>query len=265
MAKSAGDIAVNLTANTSKFDSGMDRAARSMRDFEGRTARVGRRLAGMTVAATAAGVALAGRVAVGSVEAAREIRNLSNLAGVGAEQFQRLAAAADTVGINQDKLADIFKDTSDKFGDFMTTGAGPLKDFFEQIAPRVGVTAEQFARLSGPEALQLYVKSLEEAGVSQQQMTFYMEALASDATALIPLLRDNGRAMRELGQEADNAGRVIDEALIQRGAELGEKWRGLMQSMLASTQSFALQAATAIDNAFGISQSGKMDQQTQTV
>jgi hypothetical protein len=36
-----------------------------------------------------------------------------------------------------------------------------MKDFFEQIAPKVNVTAAQFAKLSGPEALQLYVSSLE--------------------------------------------------------------------------------------------------------
>lgn len=62
----------------------------------------------------------------------------------------------------------------------------PLRDFFEKVAPRVGVTADQFARLSGPEALQLYVDTLERAGLSQQEMTFYLEAMASDATRAFP-------------------------------------------------------------------------------
>jgi len=61
-----------------------------------------------------------------------------------------------------------------------------MADFFETVAPLVGVTADNFKDLSGPQALQLYVDSLEKANLSQSQMTFFMEAIASDATALLP-------------------------------------------------------------------------------
>jgi hypothetical protein len=89
-----------------------------------------------------------------------------------------------------------------------------MADFFENIAPRVGVTADQFARLSGPEALQLYVDSLERAGVSQQEMTFYLEAMASDATRLIPLLQNGGAEMTRLGAQAQALGAVLDADAI---------------------------------------------------
>jgi hypothetical protein len=89
-----------------------------------------------------------------------------------------------------------------------------MADFFENIAPRVGVTADQFARLSGPEALQLYVSSLEKAGVSQQEMTFYLEAMASDTTRLIPLLQNGGAEMTRLGAQAQALGSVLDADAI---------------------------------------------------
>jgi hypothetical protein len=76
------------------------------------------------------------------------------------------------------------------------------------------VTADQFARLSGPEALQLYVDSLERAGVSQQEMTFYLEAMASDATRLIPLLQNGGVEMTRLGDQAQRLGAVLDADAI---------------------------------------------------
>ncbi|MEN1443859.1 phage tail tape measure protein, partial [Pseudomonas aeruginosa] len=101
-------------------------------------------------------------------------------------EFQKYALAAETMGVEQDKLADIFKDVNDKAGDFLNTGGGALKDFFDNVAPKVGVTADEFRKLSGPQALGLYVSSLEKAGASQQDMTFYLEAIASDATALLP-------------------------------------------------------------------------------
>jgi hypothetical protein len=142
---------------------------------------------------------------------AGEIGKLAQVSNASVNEFQRIAFAAQTVGIEQDKMSDILKDVNDRIGDFMQTGGGPMADFFENIAPKVGVTAEQFARLSGPEALQLYVDSLEKAGLSQQEMTFYLEAMASDTTALIPLLQNGGAAMDGLADRAERLGVVLSE------------------------------------------------------
>ena len=240
MSKVVGDIAVKVGADVTPLQQGMKRAGQSVDDFDKRAqamalnvAKAGAAIAGAMAAATTAILAAGREAAAVGVE----IRNLSNVAGVGTTEFQRYSAASRSVGIEQEKLADIFKDVNDKFGDYMATGAGPLADFFENIAPQVGVTADQFARLAGPEALQLYVTSLERAGVSQQQMTFYMEALASDATALVPLLRNGGAAMRSLGDEAQRSGRILDEDMIAAAAELDQELRDLSDTIkLSATQ-----------------------------
>jgi len=86
-----------------------------------------------------------------------------------------------------------------------------MADFFEQIAPQVGVTAEQFRKLSGPDALQLYVSSLEKANLSQSEMTFFMEAIANDSTRLLPLLRNNGAAMAEQARQAEALGLALSD------------------------------------------------------
>lgn len=169
--------------------------------------------------AKAAGSALAGAFSVGvmanflknTAAAVEQMSRLASLSGTSAAQFQRWAYAAKSVGFEQEKLGDIFKDVQDKVGDFLQTGGGPLKDFFENIAPKVGVTAESFRNLSGPDALQLYVNSLEKANLSQSEMTFYMEAIANDAALLLPLLSQNGAAARALGDEAERLGRILDE------------------------------------------------------
>lgn len=234
MAKVVGDIAVSVGADVSGLQAGMDRAGRSVKGFDKKSKRMAANFAKVGAAVTAAAAAVAvglAKMASNAAKTAKDIQNLSNIAGTGVEKFQRYAQAAQSVGIEQDKLADIFKDVNDKFGDFLETGAGPLADFFENIAPQVGVTAKQFARLSGPEALQLYVSSLEAAGLSQQRMTFYMEALASDATALIPLLRDGGSEMERLGDKAETAGRILSEEAVKSGAELDDKLRELSDTI----------------------------------
>lgn len=165
-----------------------------------------------------------------------------------------MAFASKTVGIEQDKLADILKDVNDKFGDYFATGAGPLADFFENIAPKVGVTAKAFQGLSSDQALGLYVKTLQEAGVNQQELTFYMEAIASDATALAPLLLNNAEAMTELGARAEALGVVLDEDLIGKSAKLRERWDEVMGAMSGRLTEFALYALQVFDRIFNLTE-----------
>jgi hypothetical protein len=155
-------------------------------------------------------------MAVSGVGLAREIEVLSQRANTAPRDLQRMAAAARTVGVDMEGVSSILQDVNDRVGDFLTTGAGPMADFFEQIAPRVGVTADQFRNLSGPQALQLYVTTLQRAGVNQQQMTFFLEAMSSEATRLLPLLADNGAEMRRLGDAAEATGQIIEDSMIGR-------------------------------------------------
>jgi hypothetical protein len=212
-------LAMKMTADTVGISRGVTRTEKLLGELSKSTRQatfsmrslvaieVGKLLAaGFTSAANAIGGF------VSNVRAtAGEIGKLAQVSNASVNEFQRIAFAAQTVGIEQDKMADILKDVNDRVGDFIQTGGGPMADFFENIAPKVGVTAEQFARLSGPEALQLYVDSLEKAGLSQQEMTFYLEAMASDTTALIPLLQNGGAAMDGLADRAERLGIVLSE------------------------------------------------------
>lgn len=195
----------------------MDKASREsqkrMAEIKKSADAAGKAIAGIGIAAAAGLTA----ITVNAAETADEISRMATVANAGTTEFQKFAAGAEAVGISQEKLSDILKDVNDRVGDFLTTGGGPMKDFFEQIAPKVGVTAEQFKNLSGPQALGLYVDSLEKAGVNQQEMTFFMEAMASDATSLIPLLRDNGKAMKDYGDQAEKLGLILSEDTIKAG------------------------------------------------
>ncbi|TCP43931.1 hypothetical protein [Rhodovulum marinum] len=219
--KAEADILVEVGGDVSPLARALRAGGRDLDTFATKSARIGRRMAkigsAMAAALTIGATATTG-LARRAAEAAVEIENLSRVAGTTPTEFQKWAIAARTVGIEHDKLSDILKDVQDRVGDFIATGGGPMADFFEKIAPQVGVTAEQFARLSGPDALQLYVSSLEKANVTQAEFTFYMEAMASDATALLPLLRDGGRVMNELGDEAERSGRILSGETL-RGAE----------------------------------------------
>ena len=212
--KSLGTLTLDLVAKTGGFVQGMDKASRKSQKTAKQIERYSNQIGAALTAASAAAVTGIAAMVVSTSTGAREVQNLARLAGATPQEFQKAAYGAKRYGIEQEKLSDILKDTNDRIGDFIQTGGGPMADFFENIAPKVGVTAAQFKNLSGPDALQLYVSSLEKANVSQADMTFYMEALAGDSAALWPLLRNNGKGMKMLGDEAENAGLILSEEML---------------------------------------------------
>lgn len=235
-------LTVDLLLKTGSFERDGGKTARQ---FEQRMQSM---QASARRAGTAIGLAISAGVTAGGaamVQWTRQVADLSveydklgKLSGTTSEQFQRMAAGANSVGVSHEKLADIFKDVQDKIGDYVQTGGGALADFFDNIAKRTGVTADQMRKLSGPDALGLYFKSLERANLSQTELTFYMEAIASDASALIPLLRNNSAGFQQWGNAAQAAGAIIDaktnkatERLRQVTLEADLAFKGLKVSV----------------------------------
>jgi hypothetical protein len=227
MAISAQELNVILTARDKQFTAAMLRSQRQVQRFATKSQK---QLSGTGIAFGALGkaakrlapilaAAFTVQAARGALDTAAQIQNLSNIAGVTTDKFQVLALATQRFGVDQDKLSDILKDVNDKFGDFVQTGAGPLADFFENIAPKVGLTAASFADLSSDQKLGAYVNALESANLSQADMTFYMEAIASDSTALIGAFQNSGAAINEMATRAEELGVIMNEDLIAGSAD----------------------------------------------
>ena len=197
-------------------------------------------------AAAFAGMAVAGTAAIGvmikeQTELAGEIVKLARISNTGVVSMQKLAIAARAAGVEQDTLGDIYKDTQDKIGDFLTTGGGAMADFFDSLPPSVDLTAEAFRNLSGPESLQLYYDTLQKANLSQSEMVFYMEGIASDASLLIPLLHDGGAGFDVWAKAAENAGAIMDEKTIKSTQQL----RAANDLMMLSVEGARVQFTSA--------------------
>lgn len=181
-------------------------------------------------AAAVAGAAAAGTaifaMAKEFADAANELENYAFISKATTQEFQSYSFGAQTAGIEVETLASQFKDFNEKLGEFITLGSGGGVDFFEQIAIKTEGSAEgarklalEMQNLSGPAALQLYVDKLEEAGATQQQMSFYLESMASDTTNLIPLLRNGGEGFKFWADAAERYGLIMDESAIQKASE----------------------------------------------
>lgn len=223
-------IQVLLDADTANFSEGMQKAkGESKSTFE--SIRENANKMGKTVAAGATTAVLAlSAMAWETANQAVELEKFALRANTTTQDFQKMAVGAQAYGIEQEKLSDMMKDFNEKLGELTTIGAGGGVDFFEQIAVKTEGSAAaaeklilKMQKLSGPEALQLYVDKLEEAGVTQQQMSFYLESMASDMTDLIPLLINGGEGMQLYSDAAERAGLVMNEETIAQAKILKEQ------------------------------------------
>ncbi len=213
-----GALRVDLGVNSAVFKKALADAQGSFAQFRGGMQGIGAGLRGIGTGMTAAVTApmLAAGAAVGAAtDSLVALADQSRVAKMSAQDFKTLAIAAGQYGVEQEALSGILKDVNDRVGEFTQTGGGPMADFFENIAPKVGVTADMFRELSGGDALGLYVSSLEKAGVSQQEMTFYLEAMAGDASKLVPVFANNGKVLKQVTDRARGLGLVINGDLLE--------------------------------------------------
>ncbi len=164
------------------------------------------------------------RLVSSSIQSQKALVNFARTAGTSIGEFQAYAYAVKSVGIEQDKLADISKDVKDKIGDFIETGGGEFADFFENVASKVGLTAEELIKMSGPDALVAIKKAMDDANISAENQVFYMEALANDASLLLPLLEKEGEALRKKAEEAKKLGLTMSEIDSQKLLEAGQEF-----------------------------------------
>lgn len=232
MAISAQELNIILTARDKQFAKAMADNQKRVERFAAKSQKqlsnTGKSFSALGTAAKRLAPLLAAafgaRAISNIINAAAELGNLASVAGLSVERFQEVAFAAQQFGVSNEKMADILKDVNDKFGDFVQTGAGPLADFFENIAPAVGLTADAFAKLSSEQKLGRYIKALEDANLSQSDMTFYLEAIASDATLLQKVFANNGAELDRLSTKIRDAGGVMDKEMVDKAKAAKEQF-----------------------------------------
>jgi hypothetical protein len=225
----AQDLSTTLSNQLTKSMDGVARHANSVKDG---MKKIGKSMAVVGGAAIAATAALA-KLTLTHAGNARELKNMADIAGLSTTDLQEWGYAAKGVGMDMDGLSQVLMDFNDRVGD-AAIGSGPLMDFLEQVGPQVGVTLADFQRLSSSEGLQLYVSSLEKAGKSQQDMTFYMESMSGGATKLLPLLTQQSEELNRLRDRARALGIVMSETDLAQLAASGKSFSDIGEIFTAT-------------------------------
>lgn len=148
-----------------------------------------------------------------AISTASEVQKMSDMLGESVEDFQYFAKGAQTAGLSLEQFGMMGKDALDRLGE-ARRGEGEMMDFFEKVAPKIGVTIDMFKDLSGPEVIQAYYDGLEKANLSHAETITYMEQIVNDGSLLIPLLKDGGAGFKRWGEEAKNAGAIMSKDMV---------------------------------------------------
>jgi len=232
-------LIVELDAKTDKLNSKLNKIDKKLGGVGSKAKITGKELAAMgktAVFAAAAAAAAFTTLAVSAAAFAKEIQIAANRSKETVEEMQALAFATNTVGIPLEKLGDILKDVNERIGDFVATGGGTFNDFIDVM--KIGKNearelALEFQNMSGAQVLQEMTKRMQEAGISGNQMSFALEGLASDATDLIPLLKDNATELNKLKGEFRDLGTTLSQAQIDRLKEVGAEFKKLSATFSA--------------------------------
>ena len=159
----------------------------------------------------------------------KELKIYAGVAGVTTREMQLLSGATSTVNISTEKFGDIIKDVQDKIGDFVATGGGEFANVIDVLGDRLGYTAAELQKMSGPDALEAVAHSMEKANIPMDQQIFLMESIANDASRLLPLYANMSAELNNMQYQTEMLSREMDGDLLQTYVDLS-KQTGMLQT-----------------------------------
>lgn len=196
-------------------------------------------------AVLAGGALVAGftvRLTSQQADLARELDNVSESTGIGIEALQRYRYAFERVEMDADEAGATFRDVADKIGDAFENGGGDAIDALEAVNISAGdliglAPDEMFLRLADA------MKDLPQA--SQINL---LEGLASNASRLQPLLKDNAALLRELGDQASDLGLIMSEKQIANLLKTEDAINGVQTRLRGITTQLFSKLAPAVED-----------------
>jgi len=169
---------------------------------------------------TAVGVGGFGAMTKASADATTEAVNYAQALRMSAQELMAWQHAAKTVNIEGDKMADIFKDVSEKIGDALLTGGGEALDVIEKL----NLDLNDLANLSPDQQLLKIAAAMGDVG-TQSEKVLILESLASDASLLIPLLDNDAAKLKTLSQEAILTGQALNNVDAVKVKEANDEFK----------------------------------------
>lgn len=218
----------NVQREVSKIDAALKSAGAAVTSF----------VRGFAVGAIAAGVTGLAAMAKNAISTAAALNDVAQNTGIAASELQKLAFAAEQSGGSAESLLNSFKKFNVEIGEARIKGNDLAK-----ILEANGVSLEQDNLTIWRQIVDLIANAKDETDAA------YLAQLAMGRSASdnLEFFRQGTDQMARLGQEAEEAGIIIDDELVQRADEFADRWSKAMAVLKGQTASWILSFIDALD------------------
>lgn len=181
-------------------------------------------------------------------EGVASIGNEAKRAGLSTKAFQELGYVAQQNRIPIDALTDGMKELALRADEFIVTGAGPASEAFR----RLGFGATELSnKLEDPSALLVEIISRME-GLSKAAQIRVADELfgGTGGERFVELLDRGAEGIREMVQEANDFGLVMDDAMIAKADEVDRRFKLITATVGTGLKSAIIEAVDALDGFF---------------
>lgn len=265
-------LAVDLVARDSDFRRTFDRARRSaVADFDkieqraktlttrldASFAKIGGGLkggligmfSGVGVAATAALAPLAlFNKALDTIDMASHLVDTADRIGLSTTALQELGFGFAQAGVEQSEFETGMEQFSKRIGEAATKG-GRLAEILK--ANGIAIRDSNGQIRSSEQLLGSYAELIRNAASEQEKMVLVTEAFGRGGADFINALNGGAAGIDNMKKAAEDAGGVIDEQLLRRAEEMGDRWDAAWHRFTVSSQSAILTAVEGLDSLNG--------------
>ncbi|MGK0269508.1 MAG: hypothetical protein ACI88H_000139, partial [Cocleimonas sp.] len=246
-----GVKATQLTRDGLKdLSSQQKRTSKSTKDLTGKTGSMIAKFGKVTGAVGLVTATLGSMGAVMRTQTITEMKVMADTLNLSTQTLSEWNTAGEKYNITGEKMANTFKDIQDKIGDLAANGQGEAKDVFEKL----NLDINEFVGLGADQQLLKVAAALDDVA-SHSEKIFYLEALANDASRLLPLLENGAFGLKTAQEEARLLGTSINDVDAEMIAVAGRE----MQRMGDISTGLGNTITAAVAPALGSVTSGVTD------
>jgi hypothetical protein len=186
-----------------------------------------------------------------AVKQAADLVDLSRKVALPTEDLQRLLFGFEQAGIDASTTETALVQWSKRIAEAYTQG-GKLAEIFR--ANGVSLTDSNGKLRSSLELMAAYADLVKNAGSDQERILLAIEGFGRGGADMVLVLQNGAAGLRAINQEADAAGTVMGDKVLQRAAEIDDKFNAVARTVETEFKTQLILAADTLMNMVGMAE-----------
>jgi len=225
-----------------QFNAKLTQAASAMSKVSEGAAKVSQKTKALSTAAAGVVTGLAG-MAYNAVTASDDLNTLAKQSGLATDEIQKFQYAADIVDVSTDDIVTSLK----KMKKNMDSTSSDVQETWDALGVSVRDSNGEFR--DSTDVFYEVLDALSKVENETQRDVYAMALFGKNADSLAGIIDDGGSALRELGDEAERLGIVLDQSTLDNLNEINDKIdtiKNTAKGLLAETGAKAMEALTPV-------------------